>query len=290
MNRSDPTSPPRRTLLEAAVLAGMGTAAIWPSRTPARVEDENGKRSGNGAGPHDPENLPPSSGFSHVGDVTRGRIIYIAAQVPLNAVGELVGAGNFRAQLEQVFANLDVAVRAAGGTFADVVKLNYYCVDSIEPAQQRAVGEVRDRYVNTQAPPAETFVFVSRLPRAEWLIEIEAVAALPAPSSAVVVLAQLDFDSAETMREGMELAREVAVQTRMEEGCLHYAYGADVNVPTRLQLSEWWRDEAALQRHLRTQHLRRFRVGLRKLGGSGATVKRYSVSEVSDLKLPPLDE
>lgn len=68
-----------------------------------------------------------------------------------------------------------------------------------------------------------------------------------------------------------------------------YAYGLDVNVPTRLQLGEWWRSESALHAHLRTPHLREFRTGLRKLGGSrGATVKRYAVDKVSDLVLPPL--
>ena len=90
-----------------------------------------------------------------------------------------MGKGDYRAQIEQVFANLDTAVRAAGGTFADVVKLNYYAVASVDPAQQRAVAEVRDRYMNTQSPPVSTFVFVSRLVHTDWLIEIEVDAVVP---------------------------------------------------------------------------------------------------------------
>lgn len=238
---------------------------------------------------YDAEKLPPSIGFSQLGEVRGGRLVFIAGQVPRNTQGELVGAGDFRAQLEQVFANLDAAVRAAGGTFADIVKLNYYCVASIEPAQQRAVVEVRDRYVNTDAPPVSTFVFVSRLVRPEWLIEVEAVAVLPQASSMVVVLAQLDFESTRTLRSAVELARDMAERTRAEDGCLHYAYGVDVGNELRLLLSEWWRDDAALNAHLAAPHLRNFRDGLRRLGSLKSSVKRYTVNAVSDLVLPRLD-
>jgi enamine deaminase RidA (YjgF/YER057c/UK114 family) len=123
--------------------------------------------------------LPRPVGYSHVAEVCGGRLVYIAGQVPRDAAGAVVGQGNFRAQLEQVFANLEIALHSAGGAFADVLKLNYFCVDTVEPAEQRAVAEVRDRYVNTQAPPASTLVVVRRLARPEWLIEIEAVAAVP---------------------------------------------------------------------------------------------------------------
>jgi len=75
-----------------------------------------------------------------------------------------------------VFANLNEALKSAGGTFADVVKLNYYCVDRVDRAQLPALREIRDQFVNIQTPPASTFVFVRDLVRPEWLIEIEAVA------------------------------------------------------------------------------------------------------------------
>jgi enamine deaminase RidA (YjgF/YER057c/UK114 family) len=123
-----------------------------------------------------PEGMPDAPGYSHVAVVTGGKLVYIAGQVPRNASGDLVGAGDFRKQVEQVFANLKAAIEAAGGTFHDIVKLNYYCVDSVDPSQQPVVREVRDRYVNVKHPPASTFVVVRRLVRPEWLIEIEAVA------------------------------------------------------------------------------------------------------------------
>jgi enamine deaminase RidA (YjgF/YER057c/UK114 family) len=69
-------------------------------------------------------------------------------------------------------------VETAGGAFADIIKLNYFCLDRISPGHLPAVREVRDQFVNTQAPPASTFVVVSRLVRPEWLIEVEAVAVI----------------------------------------------------------------------------------------------------------------
>jgi len=104
----------------------------------------------------------------------------IAGQVAHDTAGNLVGENDFAAQVEQVFKNLDAAVRAAGGTFHDIVKINNYCVASIDPAQFAAFRTVRDRYVNTGAPPVSTFVFVSRLVRPGWLFEIDAMAVIGA--------------------------------------------------------------------------------------------------------------
>jgi enamine deaminase RidA (YjgF/YER057c/UK114 family) len=172
VSQNEMPSIARRRLITSAALVG-ATTAIAPA------SQVLGKPPGGNFRLYDPDQLPPSPGFSQVAEIPSGKLVYIAGQVPRNAKGELVGAGDFRAQLEQVFTNLDTAVRAAGASFADVVKLNYYCVASIEPAQQRAVVEVRDRYVNTQSPPVSTFVFVSRLVHPDWLVEIEAVAVLP---------------------------------------------------------------------------------------------------------------
>ena len=118
----------------------------------------------------------PTGGYSHVAEVTGGKFVYIAGQVAFDTTGNLVGKDDFRAQVEQVFKNLNAAVQAAGGSFHDVIKLNYYCADTVDPALTPQVREVRDKYVNTQNPPASTFVVVRRLVRPEWLIEIEAIA------------------------------------------------------------------------------------------------------------------
>jgi enamine deaminase RidA (YjgF/YER057c/UK114 family) len=124
-----------------------------------------------------PPGLHKPAGYSHVGTVTGGKLIYVAGQVALDAAGNLVGAHDFGAQVRQVFANLGAALDAVGATLKDVIKLNYYCADSVDPAiHLPIVRAVRDALVDPAAPPASTFVVVRRLVNPEWLIEVEAVA------------------------------------------------------------------------------------------------------------------
>lgn len=118
----------------------------------------------------------PTAGYSQVAEVGEGKVVFIAGQVAMDRSGNLVGKDDFRAQLQQVFENLKAAVEAAGGDFHSVIKLSFYCAESVDPAQISAVREIRDKYVNTANPPTSTFVVVKRLVRPEWLIEVDAVA------------------------------------------------------------------------------------------------------------------
>ena len=121
-----------------------------------------------------PQGLASPRGYSHIAEIGGGQLVYIAGQVSQDAAGAVVGENDFRAQVERTFQNVKIAVEAAGGAFADIVKFNYYCVGNAD--QFPAVREIRDRFVNVENPPVSTFVFVSRLARPEWLIEIEAIA------------------------------------------------------------------------------------------------------------------
>ena len=123
-----------------------------------------------------PKGMPATIGYSHVAEITGGKIVYISGQVSRDQSDALVGERDFRTQVEQVFQNVKTAIEAVGGSFANIVKLNYYCVESVEPSQMPVVRQIRDRFVNTTNPPASTFVVVSRLVQPEFLIEIEAVA------------------------------------------------------------------------------------------------------------------
>ena len=123
-----------------------------------------------------PATLAKPPGYTHVVEVTGGRTIYIAGQIALDSSGNIVGPGDFPAQAEQVFANLKAALESVGASFKDVIKLNYYVTDT---SQLPALRAVRDRHVNTAAPPASTLVQVVRLAREGLMIEIEAVAVLP---------------------------------------------------------------------------------------------------------------
>jgi reactive intermediate/imine deaminase len=123
-----------------------------------------------------PDSMPPASGYTHVVEVKNCRMLFISGQVPLDRDGALIGQGDLAAQTDQVFKNIKGALEAAGAGFAEVVKLTLYMTDI---AQIQVVREVRDRFVNKQNPPASSAVEVSRLVSEHFLIEVDAVAAIP---------------------------------------------------------------------------------------------------------------
>ena len=119
-----------------------------------------------------PAGLSTPTGYSHIVSTRGGRTIYIAGQVALDAQGRVVGVGDLAAQSRQVFANLEIALKAAGATFENVVKTNYYLRDA---SQVATVREVRSKYF-TKELPASTLVEVPRLAQPDFLIEVEVIA------------------------------------------------------------------------------------------------------------------
>ncbi len=123
-----------------------------------------------------PSTIPAPRGYSHeVETKSPSRTIYLSGQLGMTADGKFAGA-DFRAQAVQCFENIKLALAAVGASFEHVVKLNNYLVDM---AHLPIYFEVRDRYVDTKAPPASTTVQISRLARDGALYEIEAIAVMP---------------------------------------------------------------------------------------------------------------
>src|SRR5215212_4053362 len=122
-----------------------------------------------------PPALSAPTGYTHIVEVTGpNRTIYISGQIAYDKDGKVVGAGDMKAQAEQVFKNLEAALAAAGAKFSDVVKMNTYVTDMDKAADVR---EVRARYFK-DSTPASTLVQVVRLARPEFMLEIEVVAAV----------------------------------------------------------------------------------------------------------------
>jgi enamine deaminase RidA (YjgF/YER057c/UK114 family) len=125
-----------------------------------------------------PPELGTPPGYSQIVDVSARRLIFIAGQTALDRAGNLVGKGDIAAQAEQVFGNLGIALAAAGCTAAHLVKLTVFLRNMDHLAAYRAA---RNRFFATVTPPAApaiTLVEVSKLYGADFLIEIEAIAAL----------------------------------------------------------------------------------------------------------------
>jgi enamine deaminase RidA (YjgF/YER057c/UK114 family) len=122
-----------------------------------------------------PPALNPTNGFTHVVTAPAGKTVYVSGQVSVNEKAEVVGKGDFRAQVEHTFVNLKAALTAAGATFDDVVKVTYFVV-GLKPELVPHIREVRRKYLNAASPPASTLVGVEALVVPDWLIEIEVIA------------------------------------------------------------------------------------------------------------------
>ncbi len=88
-------------------------------------------------------------GYSQIAEITGGKLILIAGQVPHDVNDKMVGEGNFEAQVEQVFKNLGLALKAAGGDWKNLVKINNYCHISVTQEIRNGYRPIRDRYINT---------------------------------------------------------------------------------------------------------------------------------------------
>ena len=124
-----------------------------------------------------PPELGTPPGYSQVVEVGSGRIIFIAGQTEVDSDGNVVGKNEFAAQADQVFRNLGVALSASRCTAANLVKLTVFLTDMAHLGLYR---EARNRFFATVTPPAApavTLVEVARLYGAEFMIEIEAIAA-----------------------------------------------------------------------------------------------------------------
>jgi 2-iminobutanoate/2-iminopropanoate deaminase len=105
-----------------------------------------------------------------------GRLLFCSGQIPLDPrSGEMVGAGDVRAQAERVMENLGAVLAAAGASFGAVVKTTIFLADLRDFG---AVNEIYGRYF-PENPPARATVQAAGLPKGA-LIEIEAIAALDA--------------------------------------------------------------------------------------------------------------
>ena len=125
-----------------------------------------------------PPGLTKATGYTHVVVAADGRTVHIAGQVAFDSTGAVVGAGDFRAQSERVFANLRIALASVGATFSDVVKTTTFITDLSNAA---ALREIRPKYLDPARLPANSLIVVASLARPDLLIEIEAVAVLKQP-------------------------------------------------------------------------------------------------------------
>jgi reactive intermediate/imine deaminase len=101
-----------------------------------------------------------------------GDMLFVSGQAAISPEGELVGIGDFDAQAEQTFRNLQSVLEAGGSGLDRIVKVTIFLTDM---ANFEKIVDLRGRWF-TPPYPADTIVEVSSLALPGLEIEIEAIA------------------------------------------------------------------------------------------------------------------
>jgi 2-iminobutanoate/2-iminopropanoate deaminase len=104
--------------------------------------------------------------------VRAGNTVYVSGQIPLDASGQLVGAGDVASQTQQVLKNLTAVLAAAGLNLTDVVKCSIFVRDLNHFG---TINQVYGSFFDEATAPARETVEVSRLPR-DVEVEISCIA------------------------------------------------------------------------------------------------------------------
>lgn len=129
-----------------------------------------------------PDTLHKSPVYSQVATVSAGStLVFVGGQNGVKADGALAGK-DIGAQSAQAYQNVVAALEAAGATMKDVVKITIYIVQG--QSLQEAFAAVGAGGDWAGAPPTVTGMFVAALTHPDYLIEMEAVAAVDAGKKA----------------------------------------------------------------------------------------------------------
>jgi enamine deaminase RidA (YjgF/YER057c/UK114 family) len=126
----------------------------------------------------DPDSLARPSGFSHAVTATGSRLVLLAGQTALDAAGRITG-DDLPAQFDRALGNLLTALRAAGGTPAELARVTVYTTDV--PAYRehaRELGRIWREHAGRDYP-AMALIGVTRLWDDEALVELDGIAVLP---------------------------------------------------------------------------------------------------------------
>ncbi|MFC7984680.1 RidA family protein [Streptomyces sp. NPDC057336] len=125
-----------------------------------------------------PPELSPPTGFSHAVVATGTRVVFLAGQTALDTDGKVTG-DTLPVQFEQALTNLLTALRAAGGTPADLARVTVYATDVAAYRTHAAELGRTWRRLAGRDYPAMAVVEVVRLWDERALVELDGFAVLP---------------------------------------------------------------------------------------------------------------
>jgi reactive intermediate/imine deaminase len=110
----------------------------------------------------------PGGHYSHA--VVANGFVFVSGQLPITPAGDKLNAASFEEQTQQVLANVQAALEAAGSSVAQLVQVRVYVTD-IE--HWPAFNRLYQQWAGTE-PPARAVVPVPLL-HYGFLVEVEAV-------------------------------------------------------------------------------------------------------------------
>jgi len=99
-------------------------------------------------------------------------MLFFSGQAAISEQGEVVGVGDFDAQLQQVFHNIDRLLHAAGSSRDQIIKVTIYLTDM---ANFPKIVQARKVYFEHPFP-ADTIVEVRALALPDLMVEIDVIA------------------------------------------------------------------------------------------------------------------
>lgn len=120
------------------------------------------------------DSLYTGTPYAYASIAPRGSLIFTAGACPLDDKGQVVGAGDVRAQASMAVANLGTALAASGATLADVLKTTIFVASTSQADLVAAWEVIKAAFGDHDAP--STLLGVTVLGWSGQLVEIEAVA------------------------------------------------------------------------------------------------------------------
>ncbi|RUY27366.1 RidA family protein [Mesorhizobium sp. M7A.F.Ca.US.001.04.1.1] len=117
--------------------------------------------------------------YTHVTRVKASEFLFIAGMLSGDSAGNIIGAGDFEKQTQQVFDNIEAALKSAGASWDNVVQFTTYLVHSqdIPKFMDFRLRKFPTMFQNGIYPP-NTLLMVDRLVQEPFLVEVQTIAAI----------------------------------------------------------------------------------------------------------------
>lgn len=115
--------------------------------------------------------------YGYAQAVKVGKTLYISGTVSIDEAGNPKAAGDMEAQIYNIYEDIRKTLEAHGATFDHVVKEAIFTLD-LDKFKAQAVPIRAEFYRGHSLPASSAWIQVSRLAFPEFLVEIEAIAAL----------------------------------------------------------------------------------------------------------------